>query len=180
MTNSLKKLDKIILILSSLILISATAMLIFSVFYRYIIIDFLGIYLEDVVFANTLYEFFTENLDTLSATTDEIPGYFLVWISFLGAYLAERDNLHIKFDLLVESLPNFFKNIFQMIPNFMSVVFFSILFYFSIKMIDIDGATYIETIDIPQGIFMMIFPIASFLLVIGLLINIYKEFKCIS
>lgn len=180
MINSLKKLDKIVLILSSLILICATGMLIFSVFYRYIIIDFLGIYLENYSFAIALYDFFTENLDTLSATTDEIPGYFLVWISFLGAYLAERDNLHIKFDLLVESLPNFFKNIFQMIPNLMSVVFFSILFYFSIKMIYIDGATYIETIDIPQGIFMMIFPIASFLLIIGLSINLYKEYKCIS
>lgn len=180
MINSIKKLDKTILVLSSIILLSATAMLIFSVFYRYVIIDFLGIYLEDIAFANILYEFFTENLDTLSATTDEIPGYFLVWISFLGAYLAERENLHIKFDLLVESLPIFFNNIFQMIPNILSIIFFSMLFYFSIKMIDINGSTYIETIDIQQGVFMMIFPIASFLLVIGLLINVYKELKCIS
>jgi len=180
MIESMKKLDKTILVLSSIILLCATAMLIFSVFYRYVIIDFLGIYLEDIALANSLYEFFTGNLDTLSATTDEIPGYFLVWISFLGAYLAERENLHIKFDLLVESLPSSFKNIFKMIPNILSLVFFSILFYFSIKMILIDGSTFIETIDIQQGIFMMIFPISSFLLVIGLPINLYKEFKCTS
>jgi len=180
MIESMKKLDKTILVLSSIILLCATAMLIFSVFYRYVIIDFLGIYLEDFTLANSLYEFFTQNLDTLSATTDEIPGYFLVWISFLGAYLAERENLHIKFDLLVESLPSSFKNIFKMIPNLLSVVFFFILFYFSIKMILIDGSTFIETIDIQQGIFMMIFPISSFLLVIGLSINLYKEFKCTS
>ena len=155
-------------------------MLIFSVFYRYIIIDFLGIYLENYTFAIVLYDFFTESLDTLSATTDEIPGYFLVWISFLGAYLAERDNLHIKFDLLVENLPDFFKNIFRLIPSFISLIFFSIFLYFSIKMINIDGWTYIETIDIPQGVFMMIFPIASFLLIIGLLVNIYKAYRCIS
>ena len=155
-------------------------MLIFSVFYRYIIIDFLGIYLENYTFAIVLYDFFTESLDTLSATTDEIPGYFLVWISFLGAYLAERDNLHIKFDLLVENLPDFSKNIFRLIPSFISLIFFSIFLYFSIKMIDIDGWTYIETIDIPQGVFMMIFPIASFLLIIGLLVNIYKAYRCIS
>lgn len=180
MNTFIKKLDKGVLILASSILLIATGMLIFSVFYRYVIIDFFGIYLEEYTFANAIYEFITTYFDTLSATTDEIPGYLLVWLSFLGAYLAERKNLHIKFDLLIESLPSRLKNIFQIIPNLMSVVFFGILFYFSILMINIDGSTYIETIDISQGIFMMIFPISSFLIIIALLINIYKEFKCIS
>lgn len=180
MNSFIKKLDKVILILASFILLSATFMLIFAVMYRYIIIDFFGIYLEDYAFANSLYEFFMTYFDTLSATTDEIPGYLLVWLSFLGAYLAERENLHIKFDLFVESLPNNLKNIFQMIPNIMSVIFFSTLFYFSIQMIIIDGETFIETIDIEQGYFMMIFPLASLIIVIALLINIYKEYKCIS
>ncbi|RXJ78069.1 C4-dicarboxylate ABC transporter substrate-binding protein [Arcobacter sp. F155] len=180
MTSFTKKLDKIILILASIILLCATSMLIFAVFYRYVVIDFLGIYLEEFVIANTIYEFFTIYFDTLSATTDEIPGYLLVWLSFLGAYLAERENLHIKFDLLVDSLPTKLKNLFQMIPTIMSIIFFALLFYFSIKMIDIDGSTYIETIDIYQGVFMMIFPIASFILIIALSINIYKEYKCIS
>lgn len=180
MNSLIKKLDKGVLILASIILLSATGMLIFAVIYRYVVIDFFGIYLEDYAIAIAIYDFITTYFDTLSATTDEIPGYLLVWLSFLGAYLAERENLHIKFDLFVESLPNVLKNVFQMIPNFMSLVFFSLLFYFSVHMIIIDGSTYIETIDIPQGAFMMIFPIASFLIVIALLINIYKEFKCIS
>lgn len=180
MNSLINKLDKVILILASVILLSATAMLIFAVMYRYVVIDFFGIYLEDYIIANTIYQFLTTYLDTLSATTDEVPGYLLVWLSFLGAYLAERESLHIKFDLFVESLPNNLKNIFQMIPNLMSVIFFSLLFYFSIQMIIIDGETFIETIDISQGYFMMIFPIASFFIVIALLINIYKEYKCIS
>ena len=180
MTSLLKKLDKVVLILASTVLLCATFMLIFAVFYRYVIIDFFGIYLEDFAFAIFIYDLATEYFDTLSATTDEIPGYLLVWLSFLGAYLAERENLHIKFDLFVESLPFKLKNFLQMIPNILSLIFFVILFYFSILMIDIDGATYIETIDIPQGFFMLIFPFASFLIIIALLINLYKEFKCIS
>ncbi len=179
MTLFIKKLDKTVLILASTILLCATIMLIFAVFYRYVIIDFFGIYLENFTFANTIYKFITTYFDTLSATTDEIPGYLLVWLSFLGAYLSERENLHIKFDLFVDKLPFKLKKLFEIISNIMLVVFFTILLYFSILMINIDGSTYIETIDIPQGIFMIIFPLSALLILIALFINIYKDYKCI-
>lgn len=176
----MKQLDKSVIFLSSFILLGATFMLLFTVFYRYVVVDFFGIYLEDYAVAILIYEFFLDNLDLLIATTDEIPGYFLVWISFLGAYLAERNSMHIKFDMLIDHVPGNFKKVLTIIPQFMIISFFALLFWFSISMIQIDGATYIETIDIPQGVFMSIFPISSIIIILAVIHNIIKELKCTS
>lgn len=174
------KLDKIVVFLSSFVLLGATFMLLFTVFYRYVIVDFLGIYLENNAIATWIYEFFMEHLDVLSATTDEIPGYLLVWISFLGAYLAERKSMHIKFDMLVDSMNDRLKTVLTIIPQVMIIGFFALLFWFSIDMIIIDGTTYIETIDIPQGFFMSIFPFSSIIIILAVIYNIIKELKCTS
>lgn len=45
-------------------------------------------------------------------------------------------------------------------------------------MIFIDGSTFIETVDIPQGVFMAVFPLSSILLIVASVINIYKGLKC--
>ena len=46
-----------------------------------------------------------------------------------------------------------------------------------IKLISVVGATHIETADIPQGLFMLVLPIASFGIMLGCLINLKNHWK---
>ena len=165
MNKLLSKLDTSIYVVAGIALLSATALLLFSVTYRYTIASLDGL------------EVLADLLSNISVTADEIPGYLLIWVSFLGAYLAIRDNLHIKCDMFLEMINHKSRLIIELCIEALVVIFFAMLFYLSIQMIMIDGSTEIETAEIAQGYFMLIFPIASILIIIATLINVYKRLK---
>ena len=163
-------LDWFIYFLSGVILISASSLLLFSVLYRYAISS-----LYELSQDSLIIEYVADLLSNVSVTADEVPGYFLVWISFLGAYLAMRDKKHIKFDMLLEHCNHKLKSLIELAVDLLTLAFFFMLFYYSILMIIIDGSTEIETAEIAQGYFMLIFPLSSFLIILATLIDIYQR-----
>ena len=122
-------------------MLSATILLLFSVIYRYTIASLDGL------------EVVADLLSNISVTADEIPGYLLIWVSFLGAYLAIRDDMHIKCDMFLEPLNHKWRLIIELFIEALVIAFFAMLFYLSILMIMIDGSTEIETAEIAQGYF---------------------------
>jgi len=108
---------------------------------------------------------------------DEVPGFFLVWISFLGAYLAIRAEGHIAFDLLVEKLPAKACLLTQSIVDLVVVGFLGLLLYLSIGMIEVVGGRSIETLPIPQGFFMAVLPLSAGLMILGLLVRIVERWR---
>jgi TRAP-type transport system small permease protein len=108
---------------------------------------------------------------------DEIPGYFLVWIAFLGAYLAVRSRGHISFDMLMDKLPERPRRLAAVAVNLLVIGFFCLLLVLSVKMISIVGDTEIETAEIPQGVFMAVLPIACVALIAGLAADAVKRWR---
>lgn len=170
--NLLKKLDKVVNFSAGLALIVGSLLLLFSVIYRYIIL-----YLHELSNDSVIIGYLVDILSSISVTADEIPGYLLIWVSFLGAYLAIRSNKHIRFDMFDGKKMAKYKHIFNFIADVLVLLFFALLFYYSIRMIIINGDTEIETAEIPEAYFMYIFPIASFLIMGATLIDMYKKFK---
>ena len=76
----MKSIDRLIDGVLAALLASTTLIVALGVFFRYILNDSLG-------------------------WTDEISGYALGWISFIGAYSCFRKSSHLGFDVLLESLP---------------------------------------------------------------------------
>jgi TRAP-type C4-dicarboxylate transport system permease small subunit len=108
---------------------------------------------------------------------EEIAGHLLVWISFVGAYLALRKEGHLSFDLLLDHLPKQTGYWIRLAIEVLLILFFGMIFVLSIKLISVVGATHIETADIPQGLFMLVLPIASFGIMLGCLINLKNHWK---
>jgi len=108
---------------------------------------------------------------------EEIAGYLLVWISFIGAYLALRREGHLSFDLLLNRLPQKAGFWIKVSIEVLLILFFGMIFVLSVKLISVVGATHIETADIPQGIFMLVLPIASISIMLGCLIDLQKHWK---
>ena len=108
---------------------------------------------------------------------EEIAGYLLVWISFIGAYLALRREGHLSFDLILNRLPERVGFWIRIAIEVLLILFFGMIFVLSIKLISVVGATQIETADIPQGIFMLVLPVASFGIIMGCLVNLQKHWK---
>ena len=89
MGNVKKKLDRAIDSFMGILVLGMTLVVSISVFYRYV-------------------------LDQPLSWTEEITRMFIVWLSFIGAYAAMRENKHIGFDLLVASFPQWLRKITDM------------------------------------------------------------------
>ena len=97
-----------------------------------------------------------------------MPGLLLVWVAFLGAYLAMRKEGHIGFDLLTDSLSTKGRKAVTILRTVLIAGFLCLLFQQSVRMIWVAGRTEIETAEIAQGWFMLILPISAILLLLAL------------
>ncbi|GHC23756.1 TRAP transporter small permease [Aidingimonas halophila] len=108
---------------------------------------------------------------------DEVPGFLLVWIAFLGAYLAAREQGHIAFDMLLESFPPLLKRVVKVVGDMAVIGFFVLLGIMSWQMIERVGGRSIETLPIPQGVFMSVLPLASALMVVALSVRLVQRWR---
>lgn len=106
---------------------------------------------------------------------EEVSGHALVWTSFLGAYLAVRDNRHISFDLLVEQLPAGALKLVLTVGELLVIGFFGLLIYESVRMISIVGGTPLLTVDIATGVFMAALPVCGAAIILALAARIFAR-----
>ncbi len=156
---------------------ASTLMIISNVVYRYVVLGWLRNGAKTLDWLVPVYKFSDDILGSVSVTADEVPGLLLVWISFLGAYLAMRREGHISFDVLADKLPAVPKTVVKSFSNLLMAGFLIMLFVQSIRMIRVGGATEIETAEIAQGWFMAIIPVSSVLLLIALAIRWHQLFR---
>ncbi len=116
-------------------------------------------------------------LGDIVVTADEVPGYLLAWVAFLGAYLAMRREGHIAFDMLVEALSPRWRKAIAILNAVLIGGFLAMLLWQSIRMIRVAGRTEIETAEIAQGWFMLIIPIAAILLGIAVLVRLRETWN---
>jgi TRAP-type C4-dicarboxylate transport system permease small subunit len=167
--------DRLIEVAGVIALISATFMVLINVFNRYVILGWLRTGGENSDILAAVFSYADTMFSPLSATADEVPGLLLVWIAFLGAYLAYRKGGHISFDMIVESLPTKIRTFVAMLSDVTLMIFLVILLAQSIRMIFVDGETEIETAEIAQGWFMSIIPITSVLMMFALILSTIKR-----
>lgn len=108
---------------------------------------------------------------------EEVSGHALVWTSFLGAYLAAREQRHISFDLLVERLPERLLKIVQTCGDALVIGFFALLIYQSIRMISIVGGTPLQTVEVASGVFMAALPVCGAAIILALCARIADRWR---
>lgn len=179
LTRLLAGLDRSIEFCAAVALFISLMCISLNVFYRYAVMGWLRIAAEQLewFWVTHLFHGMQALIAPISMTADEIPGYLLVWLSFLGAYLATRHEKHIGFELWIHQLPPITLRWVRSLTDGLLMAYFIILGYFSAVMIAIDGNVDIETAAIPQGWFMLVLPIATILLAIGYWINLWKRWN---
>ena len=153
----------------------SSAFIFLNVLNRYLVLGLLRGWAKDFESFRPVYFAIRDALGSIVVTADEVPGYLLVWVAFLGAYIAMRREGHIAFDLLAESLPNAAQRIIAALNAILIVGFLALLLFQSIRMIQVSGRTEIETAEIAQGWFMLILPIAAVLLAIATIHRFFSK-----
>ena len=104
--------------------------------------------------------FFRYVLDDALPWPEEIDGYLLIWISFLGAYLAARSGQHLGVDLVVDMLPRAGQRVLRSLIDLCLVALFGLILFYSLRWISFSGGREIMTAEIPKGIFMAAIPLS--------------------
>ena len=168
MVKALRGIDKLVEAAAALCLAVSALMICVNVFRRYVVLGWLRELAEQWQWLLPVFAFVDGFFAPIGAVADEVPGLLLVWISFLGAYLVQRRDGHIRFGMLVDALPVRVRTGIGMAVDLALLAFFVLVFVQSLRMIWIDGATEIETADIMQGWFMTVIPISSALLMVAI------------
>lgn len=172
----LRIIDRLVEAVAVLCLVASTGMICANVFYRYVILGWLRHGAEAAAWLTPAYDFLNGVFGSVSVTADEVPGFLLVWIAFLGAYLAMREDGHISFDVVIDALPERLRLAALTIIDLSIAAFLVLVLLQSVRMMEVDGGTEIETADIAQGWFMAILPIAAILLLAAMGVRIARRF----
>jgi len=165
----LRLLDKIAEVLAVSAFVLSSAFIFLNVLNRYIVLVFFRNLAKEYENLRPLYFSIRDVLSNIVVTADEVPGLLLVWVAFLGAYIAMRQEGHIAFTLFLERLPHKISRIITGINTILISTFLVLVFLQSIRMIKVSGRTEIETAEIAQGWFMLILPVATVLLLIAVI-----------
>jgi len=157
--------DRVIEWLAALCLAASALMIFANVIHRYVVLGWMRDFAEHAEWFAPVFDFLGQLFLPAAAAAGEVPGYLLVWISFLGAFLAQRNDIHIRFEGVTDMLPAPVRNKLRTAVYCMLVALFFLLLFQSIRMIRVNGETEIESAEIAEGWFMLVIPITACLLI---------------
>ncbi len=175
--RALRALDRAVEAVAVTIFTASCLFIFLNVLNRYLVLGLLRDLAKDWEGLRPFYFGIRDALGSIVVTADEVPGLLLVWIAFLGAYLAMRREGHIAFDLLAQSLPVKAQRGLEIANAVLIGGFLVMLLWQSIRMIQVSGATEIETAEIAQGWFMLILPIAALLLLLATAVRLRESLQ---
>ncbi len=173
----LRTIDRIVEGVAVLAFATSSILICINVINRYLVLGGMRSMAKSFEWFSPLYLSVRNTLGDISVMADEVPGYLLVWVAFLGAYLAMRRGGHISFDLLAHRTTGLGR--FAVVAGNTLLIggFLILLLWQSVRMILVSGRTEIETAEIAQGWFMLILPIAAVLLLLALLEQVRLRLK---
>ncbi len=100
-----------------------------------------------MVFGNVVLRYgFNTGLDF----SEELSRFFFIWITFLGAIIAMRENAHLGLDTLVRVLPRAGKKLCFGLSNALMLGCCALMFYGTFKQHGINASTRSPVLEIPM------------------------------
>ncbi len=98
-------------------------------------------------------QFFTRYvLNDSLAWTEEIARYALMWLTFIGAAIVARKNMHISVEVLLHYLPVVPARLLLAIVDVIKLLFIGLLAYFSLMIVERMQWQRMVIIDLPMSI----------------------------
>jgi TRAP-type C4-dicarboxylate transport system permease small subunit len=143
-----KKIDRAIDFFLAMLVIGMTVVVTVSVFFRYV-------------------------LNYPLSWSEEVTRLMIVWLSFVGAYMAMREDKHIGFDLFISKLPDGIKKGIGLVGQFLIVLFLLVYVWQGTKFAGEFLNVGMPYTNIPVGWFAYsVFPVSGVLMLVQTAITI--------
>lgn len=140
--------------------------------------QYVAVILFNVILFSLFWQALSRKIGSPSSWTDETSRLLFVWMGVLGCHLAQRENIHVRIDAILLSLP---KKIQLFIEAFINVVMIGLLgmiFYYSISIVQRKSFTPLVTLGIGESWLyaaMFLWTALTIIEMVAQLVNIVKN-----
>lgn len=140
--------------------------------------QYVAVILFNVILFSLFWQALSRKIGSPSSWTDETSRLLFVWMGVLGCHLAQRENIHVRIDAILLSLP---KKVQLFIEGFINVVMIALLgmiFYHSISIVQRKSFTPLVTLGIGESWLyaaMFLWTALTIIEMIAQLVNIFKH-----
>lgn len=109
--------------------------------------------------------------------SEELPRYLLIWMSFLAAAVAQRDEAHINITLVVNRLPAGGRRLAHLAANALMLAFLGVLIYSGSLVTRITVAHRSTALQIPMAAVYIALPLGAALMALYLALQILEDLR---
>ena len=109
--------------------------------------------------------------------TEEVGRFCLVWVSFIGTYLAHRRSQHIGVTVLVDGLTPARQKYVRIVVSALLAVFMMMLMVQGTAYTTAFARYYSPILELPLGIVYAALPVTATLMLIAILLDLGKELR---
>jgi len=109
--------------------------------------------------------------------SEELPRYLLIWMAFLAAGLAQREEAHINITLLLNLLPSAGQRAVRLGMNVVMLAFLALLLYSGALVTRITAAHRSTALQLPMGVVYAALPVGTALMMLYLVLQIVRGLK---
>ena len=107
--------------------------------------------------------------------SEELPRYLLIWMSFLAAALAQKNEAHINITLAVTPLPTVVQRGIRLFANLVILGFLGVLVYSGSLVTRITAAHRSTALQIPMAVVYAALPVGAALMMLYLVLQIVQD-----
>ena len=134
------------------------------------VVKYVILVMTTCIFIIVLFTVFSRYLfNYVASWSEEVPRYLLVWIGFLGAALAVRQDEHIGFDYIFNKLPPTGQKILALLLNLGIVIIGLIMLVYGIDFVKQFGSDWMESIPYTNTWFYISLPVSGALILLYIL-----------
>ncbi|HEX7551113.1 MAG TPA: TRAP transporter small permease [Candidatus Methylomirabilis sp.] len=107
--------------------------------------------------------------------SEELPRYLLIWMSFLAAALAQKNEAHINITLAVTPFPTAVQRGIRLLANLVILGFLGVLVYSGSLVTRITAAHRSTALQIPMAVVYAALPVGAALMMLYLVLQIARD-----
>ena len=140
--------------------------------------QYVAVILFNIILFSLFWQALSRKLGSPSAWTDETARLLFVWMGVLGVHLAQKENIHVRIDAVLLSLPKKVQLIIEAAVCVIMIGLSSIIFYYSFSIVQRKSFTPLVTLGIGESWLygaMFLWTGLTIIEMIAQLVNIFKN-----
>ena len=109
--------------------------------------------------------------------SEELPRLMLIWLTFLGAVLAVKNQSHLSISLIINRFSENTKNVIQLFANLVTLLFLLVVLWGGVIITHLTMPNRTAALQLPTGLFYLAAPVGTAMMIIYLIQQTLRLFR---